>query len=107
MFAMNGLPCESIMLPENKDARPGLPSLKMITPEAWALWALRTLTPKLHVPRWIRAIRPGVNPLKSAIEHPLAELGAGDGGRTMPPTGWTTADAVPALAPEFQSVPAA
>jgi hypothetical protein len=62
------------------------------------------LTPKLHVPRWISAMLPGVKPLKSAIEQPFLELGAGLGGRTRPPvTGWTVAFAVPVLWPGFQS----
>jgi len=59
----------------------------MITPEAPAAWAFRTLTPKLHPPRWMRAIRPGVKPWKSAEVQPLVELDVGVGGMMMPPAG--------------------
>ena len=69
----------------------------MITPEAPAACALSTLTPKLQVPRWISAIRPAVKPLKSDAVQPLAEVGVGVGGMTMPPAGWSAAVAVPLL----------
>src|SRR5258708_7830395 len=81
------LPEASTMLPLNTPVRPGLPSLKMITPEAPAACAFRTLTPKRHVPRWISATRPGTKPLKSLIVQPLDELGDGVGGMTIPPAG--------------------
>src|SRR4051812_40391042 len=103
IVGMIGLPAASWRLPESTAVRPGLPSLKMITPDAPALCALSTFTPKLHAPRWIRATRPAVKPVKSAIVHPLDELDVGVGGMTMPPAGWTTADAVPVLCPGFQS----
>src|SRR5712691_7558507 len=80
-------PEASTRLPDSTPVRPGLPSLKMITPEAPAAWALRTFTPKLHAPRWIRAIRPDTKPLKSAVVQPLDELEVGVGGTTMPPAG--------------------
>ena len=87
----NGLSFASRKMPPSTPIRPGglgLPSLKMMTPVAPAAWAFRTFTPKLHVPRWIRAIRPGTKPLKSAAVHPLDELGVGVGGMMMPPAGW-------------------
>src|SRR5881397_3124934 len=99
MLATNGLPFASTMLPLNTLVRPGLPSLKMITPTAPAAVALSTFTPKLHVPRWIRAILPA-KPLKSLGLHPLAELGVGVGGMTVPPAGLTWAPvASPWLSP--------
>jgi hypothetical protein len=57
MVGTNGLPAASTMLPTSRFVRSGLPSLKMITPEAFAASALRIFTPKLQPPRWIRAIR--------------------------------------------------
>jgi hypothetical protein len=98
------LPAASERLPLNTSVRPGLPSLKMMTPDAPAACALRTLTPKLHVPRWISATRPATKPSKSLIAQPLAELGEGVGGMTMPPAGWRSAVVVPVLWPGFQSV---
>ena len=74
-------------LPPKTFLRPGLPSLKMMTPLAPASWAFWTFWLKVHVPRWISAIRPGTKPLKSAAVHPLAELGVAVGGMTMPPAG--------------------
>jgi hypothetical protein len=59
----------------------------MSTPLAPAASAFWILTPKLHEPRWISAIWPAVNPLKSALVQPLAELGVADGGMMMPPAG--------------------
>ena len=79
--------------------------MKISTPPAPAFWALTTFTPKLHVPRWISAILPAGKPAKSADVQPLAELGVGLGGRMMPPTGTTSASAVPLLMPAFQVVP--
>src|SRR3954451_16344763 len=103
-LATNGLPFASTMLPLNTPVRPGLPSLKMTTPTAPAAVALSTFTPKLHPPRWTRAILP-VKPAKSPGLHPLAELGAGVGGMTVPPAGLTWAPvASPLLFPGFQSV---
>src|SRR5258707_9198629 len=80
-------PEASTKLPTSTPVRPGLPSLKMITPEAPAAWALRTFTPKLQAPRWIRAIRPGRKLVKSFAVQPLDELEVGVGGTTMPPAG--------------------
>src|SRR5215212_3124298 len=100
----NGLLFASSRLPLMTVVRPGLPSLKMTTPVAPAAWSLSTFTPKLHPPRWIRAMWPAVKPLKSAAVQPLVELEVGVGGRTMPPAGWTSAAAVPLLVPGFQSV---
>src|SRR3989440_10136185 len=82
-----GLPAASSKLPPSTAVRPGLPSLKMMTPDAPAACAFRTFTPKKHEPRWIRAIRPRTKPLKSAMLQPLAELGVGVGGMMMPPAG--------------------
>ncbi len=93
--------------PPARPVRFGLPSLKMITPAAPAACAFCTLTPKLHVPRWISAIRPGTKPVKSAAVQPLAELGVGVGGMMMPPTGWTSAVTVPMLSNAFHSAPRA
>jgi hypothetical protein len=59
----------------------------MMTPDAPAAVAFRTFVPKVHVPRWISAMWPATNPLKSAGLQPLADLGIGVGGSTMPPTG--------------------
>src|SRR6516165_825729 len=81
------LPEAPARLPATTPMRPGLPSLKMITPEAPAASAWTTLTPKLHPPRWISATRPGTKPLKSPVVQPLDELGDGVGGMTMPPAG--------------------
>src|SRR3954447_22731927 len=100
MLGMIGLSFASCRLPENTEVRPGLPSLKMITPEAPAALAFCTFTPKLQVPRWISAIRPATKPLKSVDVQPLAELGELVGGMTMPPTACTWAlVAVPTLWP--------
>src|SRR5258706_16278007 len=84
----NGLLLASTRLPFSTAVRPGLPSLKMTTPDAPAASAFWTFTPKLHPPRWISAIRPAVKPLKPTGLHPLAGLGVGVGGSTMPPAGW-------------------
>src|SRR3954467_5000710 len=103
-LATNGLPFASTMLPLNTAVRPGLPSLKMTTPTAPACVALSTFTPKLHVPRWIRAILP-LKPAESLGAHPLAELGAGVGGMTVWPAGLIWAPvASPWLDPGFQSL---
>ena len=83
----NGVPLASTMLMPMTPVRPGLPSLKMTTPLAPAASAFWILTPKLHEPRWINAIWPATNPLKSAPVQPLDELGVGVGGMTMPPAG--------------------
>src|ERR671936_107276 len=93
----NGVPAASTRLPTRRAVRPGLPSLKMITPVAPAACAFSTFTPKLQPPRWISAIRPDTKPLKSEALHPLAELGEDVGGRTIPPAGWIAAVVVPAL----------
>src|SRR4029453_3674671 len=87
MVGMIGFPAASCRLPIWRPVRSGseLPSLKMMTPDAPAAWAFWTFTPKKHVPRWISAIRPGTKPLKSLALQPLAELGVGVGGGTMPP----------------------
>src|SRR5262249_17501217 len=78
--ATNGLLAASTMLPLNTAVRPGWPSLKMITPDAPAFCALITFVPNVHVPRWISAMLPAVNPLKSLGSQPLAESGLGSGG---------------------------
>src|ERR1700756_3232396 len=94
----DGLLFASTRLPFSTAVRPGLPSLKITTPDAPAASAFWTFTPKLHVPRWTSAILPAVKPLKSAALHPLAELEVGVGGSTMPPAGWISAFvAVPLL----------
>jgi hypothetical protein len=67
--------------------RPGLPSLKMTAAEAPAASALATFWANVQVPRWIRAMLPDTNPAKSEAEQPLAELGVGVAGTTMPPAG--------------------
>src|SRR5690242_17449664 len=85
MVGMIGFPAASCRLPIWRPVRPGLPSLKMMTPDAPAAWAFWTFTPKRHVPRWISATRPGTKPLKSLALQPLAEVGVGVGGSTMPP----------------------
>src|SRR5215471_16825851 len=86
IVGMIGLPLASWRLPDSTPLRAGvLPSLKMTTPEAPAAWALSTFRPKTHVPRWMRAIRPGTNPVKSLALQPLDEP-PGDG-ITMPPAG--------------------
>src|SRR3954447_17920439 len=104
MLATNGFPSASTMLPLNTLVRPGLPSLKMTTPTAPACSALSTFTPKLHVPRWTRAILPANELSKLLGLHPLAELGAGVGGMTVPPAGLTWAPvASPWLSPGFHS----
>src|SRR3954464_9922493 len=104
MLGTNGLLLASNRLPLITAVRPGLPSLKMTTPTAPAAWALSTFTPKLHVPRWIRAILPA-KPAKSLGTHPLAELGAGVGGMTVWPAGLTWAPvASPWLSPGFHSL---
>src|SRR4051812_16053171 len=91
----------SSRLPESSAVRSGLPSLKMMAPDAFAACAFWTLTPKLQPPRWIRATWPAVKPLKSLAVQPLVELGEAVGGRTMPPAGSTGAFAVPVLCPGF------
>ena len=74
-------------LPPKTSVRPGLPSLKTMTPLAPASWAFRIFWLKVHVPRWMSAIRPATKPLKSDAAHPLAELGVAVGGMMMPPAG--------------------
>ena len=102
---MIGLPLASTRLPASKPVRPGLPSLKMITPEAPAALAFRTFTPKKQLPRWISAMRPGVKPAKSPLVQPLDEEGDGVGGMMIPPAGCKAALlATPVLRPGFQSV---
>src|SRR4051794_10506786 len=104
IVATNGLLLASSMLPLKLAVRPGLPSLKMTTPEAPAAVALSTFTPKLQPPRWTSAILPGVKPVKSAEVQPLVELEVAAGGMTMPPAAWTCLSvAVPSLEPGFQS----
>src|SRR3954454_16425339 len=77
-------------LPLKTPMRPaglGLPSLKMITPDAPAATALSIFAWNVQVPRWISAMLPGWNPAKSACgSQPLAELGVSVGGSTMGPT---------------------
>src|SRR4051812_1283767 len=104
MLATNGLPFTSTMLPLNTGVRAGvLPSLKMTTPAAPAASALSTFTPKLHVPRWIRAILPANELSKSLGSHPLCEPPVG--GMIVLPAGLTCAPvASPWLFPGFQSV---
>ena len=87
IVGMIGFPAASVRLPDKTSVRPGLPSLKMMTPLAPAAWAFWTLTPKLHAPRWMSAIRPATKPLKSDAVHPLDELDVGVGGMMMPPAG--------------------
>src|SRR3954454_23101823 len=100
--ATNGLPAASTMLPAKMPLRAGvLPSLKMITPEAPAAVAFLTFAPKLHVPRWISAMLPAVNPEKSEGAQPLCEPPVD--GSLMLPAAWTGALAVPWLAPGFHS----
>src|SRR5437763_4780272 len=77
IVGMIGFPLASDRLPEKTAVRPGFPSLNMTIPDAPAASAFCTFTPKLQVPRWIRARLPGTKPLKSALVQPLAELGLG------------------------------
>src|SRR5438034_7468945 len=89
--------------PLNTPLRAGvLPSLKMITPDAPAAWAFAIFWLNVHVPRWMSAIRPATNPLKSEGAQPLVDP-PGDGMR-IPPAGCRSAVAVPMLLPGFQSV---
>ena len=104
IVGMNGFPAASNKVPMSRPVRPGLPSLKRITPDAPAAWAFSTFTPRKQVPRWISAIRPGTKLVKSEALHPLAELGVGVGGRTIPPAGWIAPAAIPRLRPGPQSV---
>src|SRR5205814_8375815 len=83
--------------------RPGLPALRTMTPDATAACAVSTFVPNVQVPRWISAVRPSTNPLKSARVQPLDALGVGVGGMTIPPAGWRSALAVPVLCPDFHS----
>ena len=92
-------------LPLKRPVRPGLPSLKMTAAEAPAASAFATFWAKVHVPRWIRAMLPGTNPAKSEAAQPLAELGVGVAGTTMPPAGWSFALVEPATGPGLKSVP--
>src|SRR5712671_3801777 len=84
IVGMIGFPAASTRLPAKRAVRPGLPSLKMMTPLAPAAWAFWTFVPKVHVPRWMSAIRPATKPLKSDAVHPLDELDVGVGGMMMP-----------------------
>src|ERR1700747_3257495 len=88
IVGMIGFPAASDRLPDKTAVRPGLPSLKMMTPLAPAAWAFWTLTPKLHPPRWMSAIRPFTKPLKSDGGDPLDELGVDVGGMVVAPAGW-------------------
>src|SRR4051794_5773428 len=105
MVGTIGLSLPSTMLPMSNEVRSGLPSLKMTTPEAPAACAFSTLTPKLHPPRWIKAIRPATKPLKSADVQPLVELVCAVGGRMMPPAAWRRAFAEPIVCPGPHSSP--
>ena len=82
--------------PLKTSVRPGLPSLKMTAADAPAASAFATFWAKVQVPRWIRAISPGVNPAKSEAWQPLAELGVGVAGTTVPPAGCSFPVADPA-----------
>src|SRR4051812_39943147 len=105
MAGMTGFPAASDRPPISRPVRPGLPSLKMMTPDAPAASAFWAFTPKLHPPRWISATRPAVKPLKSLALQPLVELEVGVGGSTMPPTGCTMPPVTdPVLCPGPQSV---
>ena len=73
--------------PLKRPVRPGLPSLKITAADAPAASAFATFWAKVQVPRWIRAMLPGMNPAKSEAAQPLAELGAGVAGTTIPPAG--------------------
>src|SRR5689334_9647280 len=104
-LATNGVSFASRRLPLSTAVRPGLPSLKITTPDACAFWALITFTPKLQPPRWISAMLPGVKPAKSSGEQPFVELDVAVGGiARWPVTGCTSASASPLLLPGFQSV---
>src|SRR5215469_913202 len=92
-------------LPLKTLVRPGLPSLKMMATEAPAASAFATFWAKVHVPRCIKAMLPDVNPTKSDAEQPLAELGLGVAGTTMPPAGWSFALVEPATLAGLKSVP--
>ncbi len=59
-------------VPATTPVRSGeLPWLKTMTAEAPASWALSAFSPKVQVPRRIRAMLPVVNPTKSASSQPL------------------------------------
>ena len=90
---------------KRSSAGSALPWLKMMTPAAPAAAALSALIRKVQVPRWIRAMLPGTNPAKSEAWQPLAELGVGVAGTTMPPAGCSFAVAEPATGPGLNSVP--
>jgi hypothetical protein len=64
-------------VPKNRPSRssPGttLPWLNTITALAPAAAALSTLSRKKQVPRWRRAMLPGVNPAKSVASQPLVD----------------------------------
>src|SRR5690348_16710867 len=77
----------------------------MMAAEAPAAWALATFWAKVQVPRWIRAMVPRGNPTKSDAAQPLAELGAGVAGTTMPRAGVSLAVVEPATGPGLNSVP--
>src|SRR5919206_4737358 len=85
MVGTNGVPPASTRLPTSRSVRPGLPSLKMITPVAPAACAFCTFTPKLQPPRWISAILPDTKVPKSDDVHPAVELDDCVGGRMIPP----------------------
>ena len=79
--------------------------MKITAAEAPAASALATFAAKVHVPRWIKAMLPDVNPAKSEAAQPLAELGVGVAGTTMPPAGCSFALVEPAIAAGLNSVP--
>jgi|GEM_PF-3515126 len=62
-------------VPATASVRPGWPSLKTITPPAPAATALVALISNVQVPRWTSAMLPGTKPAKSAVSHPLVDLG--------------------------------
>ena len=71
-------------VPTIASVRPGWPSLKITTAEAPAVCALSALSWNVHVPRWMSATLPGMNPAKSPGAQPaFDELGVGPGGNWL------------------------
>ena len=80
IVGMNGLSLASSRLPMTHARAAGVALVEDDHADAPAAWAFSTFTPKLQLPRWISAIRPDIEPVKSAAVQPLVELESASAG---------------------------